>query len=156
MNYKKCQNKLDFLSNENFDEYSDIIYIILYEMNELSYLCYDKNSFIEIIDNSRNVDIFSNLYKNTDNKSLYKIHNNINIFEDSNVFKDSIFESHNLYHAIKKNHVYNKYNKYNKYNSDYILYEIIPVNYDFIDFNEKQKHQFLELPIKYRNKIFNI
>ena len=134
-------------------------------MNKVSYLCYDKNSFIEIIDNSKNVDIFCNLYKNTDNKSLYKIHNNINIFEHSsfehsNVFKDSnVFEAHNLFYAIKKTHVYNKYNKYdkyNKYNSDYILYEIIPINYDFIDFDEKQKQQFLQLPIKYRNKIFNI
>ena len=35
-----------------------LIYIIIHEMNKLSLLCYDKDSFIEIIDNSRNYDNF--------------------------------------------------------------------------------------------------
>jgi len=84
-----------------------LIYIIIHEMN--INLCYDKDSFIEIIDNSRNYDKFSNLYRNTENRNLlFKIHKDIDLFD-----------SNNVYHAIKQN-----------YNKDFVLYELIPLNSD--------------------------
>ena len=86
-----------------------LLYIIIHEMNKLSLLCYDKDSFIEIIDNSRNYDKFSNLYRNTENRNLlFKIHKDFDLFE-----------SNNVYHAIIQNH-----------NKDFVLYELIPLNSD--------------------------
>jgi len=132
MNYMQCKNKIDLLSNKIFDEYSNNIYIIIYKINELSYIYYDKNSFIEIIDNSKNFDKFSNLYRNRNNNIYFTINKDLNIFE-----------SHNLFYAIRQNH-----------NKKFLLYELIPINNYFIDFDDEQKHQYIKQKLEYYKKYY--
>ena len=132
MNYMQCKNKINLLSNKIFDEYANNIYIIIYKINELSYIYYDKNSFIEIIDNSKNFDKFSNLYRNINNNIYFKINKDLNIFE-----------SHNLFYAIQQNH-----------NNKFLLYELIPINNYFIDFDDKQKHQYIQQKLEYYKRYY--
>ena len=78
-----------------------LLYIIIHEMNKLSLLCYDKDSFIEIIDNSRNYDKFSNLYRNTENRNLlFKIHKDIDLFDSNNVYHAIIPVNNDITHQL--------------------------------------------------------
>ena len=137
LTFKKCFNDIDAISQEVFDENSDIIYIIYIDSdtNKITFFCYDKNSLIEQINfNKQSVNNHNNNY----------IDNYINLFTFIQIMikrdtDTNIFITHNLFY-------FNKVDAINDNGQITYLCEIIPLNQNFMSLNDKLKIRLLQLP----------
>ena len=55
IDYKKCSNDTDIGTLDEFDENSNILYIVYLNNGKVSYFCYDVDTMIELFKNNSDV-----------------------------------------------------------------------------------------------------
>jgi hypothetical protein len=149
IDYKKCSNDTDIGTLEEFDENSNIVYIVYLDNNKVSYFCYDVDTMIELFLN--NTDVFRlyttphNLGKTLSPNEYLHLRTFVDIYINKN-FNPQKFLQHKLFY-------YNKIYTLYKHPPTSIpstisvdIYEITPLTYDFLNISDDNKIIILQNP----------